>query len=243
MRRPAGGLTGAAERVGAGDVEVAQGHVPQPVRGPCIAQHDLGHELGGTVGRRRHRAIVLPHRRALGIAVDRGGRGEDEMAHPVLDRGFDQGARIRGIVAVIAERIAHRVRHDDRGGEMDDGVDPVLRDQRAHARLIAGIANHERRTRRHRPIEAGGEIVEHHHALAGIDQRVNHVASDIAGAAGHQGRHAAQCLAQRRRWGRVRSCVTSPVVTLLEFALVWRFRSPHHSCGEFEMRTSEPKPH
>ena len=78
---------------------------------------------------------------------------------------------------------------------MDDGVDPVLRDQRAHARLISGIADHERRTRRHRPIEAGGEIVEHHHALAGIDQRVNHVASDIAGAAGHQGRHAAQCLA------------------------------------------------
>jgi tetratricopeptide (TPR) repeat protein len=31
--------------------------------------------------------------------------------------------------------------------------------------------------------------------------------------------------------------------TLAEFALVWRFRSPHHSCGEFIMRTSEPKPH
>ena len=26
-------------------------------------------------------------------------------------------------------------------------------------------------------------------------------------------------------------------------ALVWRFRSPHHSCREFVMRTSEPKPH
>jgi CelD/BcsL family acetyltransferase involved in cellulose biosynthesis len=26
-------------------------------------------------------------------------------------------------------------------------------------------------------------------------------------------------------------------------ALVWRFRSPHHSCGESEMRTSEPKLH
>ena len=25
--------------------------------------------------------------------------------------------------------------------------------------------------------------------------------------------------------------------------LVWRFRSPHHSCRESEMRTSEPKPH
>ena len=26
-------------------------------------------------------------------------------------------------------------------------------------------------------------------------------------------------------------------------ALVWRFRSPHHSRSESEMRTSEPKPH
>src|SRR5262249_7433118 len=26
-------------------------------------------------------------------------------------------------------------------------------------------------------------------------------------------------------------------------ALVWRFRSPHHSCSDSEMRTSEPKPH
>jgi hypothetical protein len=25
--------------------------------------------------------------------------------------------------------------------------------------------------------------------------------------------------------------------------LVWRFRSPHHSRGKSEMRTSEPKPH
>ena len=25
--------------------------------------------------------------------------------------------------------------------------------------------------------------------------------------------------------------------------LVWRFRSPHHSGGESETRTSEPKPH
>jgi len=28
-----------------------------------------------------------------------------------------------------------------------------------------------------------------------------------------------------------------------ECALVWRFRSPHHPCRAFVMRTSEPKPH
>ena len=37
--------------------------------------------------------------------------------------------------------------------------------------------------------EAGRQIVEHDHALAGVDQRVHHVAADIAGAAGDQDRH------------------------------------------------------
>ena len=66
---------------------------------------------------------------------------------------------------------------------MDDGVDPVLRDQRRDARSISSFTDNKPHTLRNRPIEAGGEIVEHHHALAGIDERVNHVASDIAGAA------------------------------------------------------------
>ena len=82
------------------------------------------------------------------------------MLYPLIDRGLDQCARVHRIVAVIAERIANRVRHDDRGGEMDDGIDPVLRDQFGDARLISGVADQERRTRRHRPIEAGREIVE-----------------------------------------------------------------------------------
>ena len=112
------------------------------------------------------------------------------MAHAGFHHGLDQRARIHGIVAVIAERIADRIRHHDRSGKMDDGVDPMLGDQRRHTRLVSGFPDHERRALRHRPIEAGGEIVEHHHALAGIDQRVNHVAADIAGAAGDQDRHA-----------------------------------------------------
>ena len=68
---------------------------------------------------------------------------------------------------------------------MDDGLDLVLRDQRAHARLISRLCDDERRALRHRPVEPGRQIVEHDHALAEIDQRVNHMTSDITGAAGH----------------------------------------------------------
>ena len=41
-----------------------------------------------------------------------------------------------------------------------------------------------------RPVEAGREIVEHDDPLAGVEQRMDHVAADIAGAAGDQDRHA-----------------------------------------------------
>jgi len=71
---------------------------------------------------------------------------------------------------------------------MDNGVDPMRGDERAHARLIPGIAYDERRTWRHRPIEPGGQIIEHHGS--GVEEGKNHVAADVAGAAGNQDCHA-----------------------------------------------------
>jgi hypothetical protein len=56
--------------------------------------------------------------------------------------------------------------------------------------MIAGFADGERHALRQRPVEAGREIVEHDHTFARVDERVHHMASDIAGAAGNQDRHA-----------------------------------------------------
>jgi hypothetical protein len=70
-------------------VEVAQNHVGQPVGSTGVAQHDLGHQLGGTVRPCRHGGIFPPHRHTRGIAVDRRGRGKDEMAHAARDRSLD----------------------------------------------------------------------------------------------------------------------------------------------------------
>ena len=116
------------------------------------------------------------------------------MAHATLDGGLDQGTRFHRIVEIVAERIANRVRHHDRGGEMDDGVDPMLGHQCAHEPLITDVPDDQGRVPRHGPIETGGEIVKHHDPLAGIEQRVNHMASDIPGAAGDQDRHAGSSL-------------------------------------------------
>src|SRR5262249_36293956 len=73
---------------------------------------------------------------------------------------------------------------------MDDGIDLVVRDQRGNQRLVARLADDQRRPLRPRPIEAGRELVEHDHALARIDEGMNHVATDIAAAAGDEDGHA-----------------------------------------------------
>ena len=111
------------------------------------------------------------------------------MLDAAIDRALDQRARVHGVVAVVAERIAHRIRHDDRRGEMDDGFDTVFTNEPCHERLIAGLADDERYVLGKRPGKAGRQIVEHHDALAGIGKLVHHVAADVAGSAGDQDRH------------------------------------------------------
>src|SRR5262245_4779009 len=69
---------------------------------PASRNIDFAHQLRGPIGRGRHAGIVLAHRHALGISVDRRGRGEDEIAHPRFDRGLDQGAGVDRVVAVVA---------------------------------------------------------------------------------------------------------------------------------------------
>ena len=61
-------------------------------------------------------------------------------------------------------------------------ADDVMRlDQRLDQRLIADIADDERHAARDCGAEAGRQIVEHDHALAGIGQEMHHMTADIAG--------------------------------------------------------------
>src|SRR5262249_60079559 len=57
-------------------------------------------------------------------------------------------------------------------------------------RPISDFTQDERGALAYRPIKPGREVVEHHAALAGTDERMTHVASDIAATAGNQDRHA-----------------------------------------------------
>ena len=73
---------------------------------------------------------------------------------------------------------------------MDDRLDPVILDQRGDERLIADVADDRQHWLRQGRGEAGGQVVEHDDALAGIDQRMHGVAADISCAARDQHGHA-----------------------------------------------------
>ena len=176
-------------RVGAGHVEIAQRHIAEVMGAGGVLEHPFDHELRAAVGRDRRERRLLRHRLGRGLAVDRGGRGEDESLHPALDGRLDQRARVRGIVEVVAERIGDRFRHHDLRREMRDRVDPMLLDQRGDEIRVADVADDEPRRVRHSPVEPGRQIVEHDHALARIEETQRHVAADIARASGHQYGH------------------------------------------------------
>ena len=72
---------------------------------------------------------------------------------------------------------------------MNDRVDGFVAQQPPDKFLIAAVADHERHAGRNRPVVAGRQIVEHDHALAGVDEFEHHVAADIACSAGDQHCH------------------------------------------------------
>src|SRR6202012_944869 len=95
-----------------------------------------------------------------------------------LDLDVEQAARGHGVVAVIPERVAYRVRHYDRSSEMDDAFDFVRMDDALDEVFVGGVADEQRHAFGQEVGKAGRQIVDHDDAFAGIDQRANHVTSD-----------------------------------------------------------------
>ena len=102
---------------------------------------------------------------------------------------LQQVARLHRIGEVIAERIGDRIRHDDAGGEMDDGVDLVLAQDALDERAVADIAFDERHVGGHGPAEAGRQVVDHDRLFAVVEKFEDHMAADITGAARDQNAH------------------------------------------------------
>ena len=72
---------------------------------------------------------------------------------------------------------------------MDDAVDAVRGDHALDQVLVGGIADEQRHAFGQEGGKTGRQVVDHDDAFAGVHQRMNHVASDIAGAAGDKHGH------------------------------------------------------
>ncbi len=181
-------LAGPPTRIGPGHVEIAQGAIVEAVGRRDILQHGFGHQLGAAVGVDRRLVRRFGDRGVARRPIDgRGGR-EDEMRHASPHRDIHQCAALHRVVEVVAERVGHRIRHDHRTGEVQNGPDPVFGDQSAHQGLIGDVSLGEGNIGRARPAKAGGEIVDHDDRPSGVEEGEHHVAPHITSAAGDQDR-------------------------------------------------------
>jgi len=69
---------------------------------------------------------------------------------------------------------------------MHDRADPVLAEQAGEQGLVLDVAADKDGSGGHRPLEAGGKVVDYYFLSAGVDQGEHGMAADIAGAARHQ---------------------------------------------------------
>ena len=86
----------------------------------------FGGELRHGVGRHRRRRVVLAHRHAAALAVDRGARRKYQAClRARLPDGFEQVERRARVAIVIAQRLADRRGHAGEAGEVKNRRRPV----------------------------------------------------------------------------------------------------------------------
>src|SRR3712207_3865538 len=153
------------------DVEVAQagrGETPGRGDGPDHAVH---RELGGAVGVGRERGRGLGYWHLFRLAVDRGGRGEDEPGHPGLDHRLQQVQGAADVVAVVALRLLDGLADQRERSEVQDSVE-ALRNGAARTLVVEQVARDEPGPFRDRRLVSLREVVQDHRLVAGLDQLV-----------------------------------------------------------------------
>ena len=163
------GVVGLAEpRAGAGGVEIAQRDRAQAGGAGKPAEGALERRLGLAIDAHRRERLGLRQRRARRLAVDTGGRGEDEQAHVGCEHGLDQMQAIDDVVAVVPVGLPHRLRHEDGPGHVDDRFDALLAQERRKAGAISQVGDDEAGRRRDRCAVAVAEVVEDSDLVASV---------------------------------------------------------------------------
>ncbi len=171
--------------VGSAGVEIAQGDAANAAAQVHPAEDFLYHGLRFAIRADRTDGGVLGDGDGIGIAIDGGGGGEDELADARLDHGGEQGERAAGVVGEVKLRGAGGFADGDVGGEMDDGVDSLRRED---AREGSGVGEREMVEGDAGDVVAvaAGEVVDNDGVEAAFLEQVRGVRADVAGAAGDE---------------------------------------------------------
>ena len=158
-------------------------HGPGPDGPEAVGTALLGHQLRPAVGADRPGGRVLRDRDRGHGAVHGRGRREDERRDAGGDAALDQGVADDGVVAVVEQRLAHRLVDPDRAREMQHGGKPPGAEHGVQQAPVAGVALDQRHVRRQGRRAAARQVVEHQDRPAGFLERQNDMAADVAGAA------------------------------------------------------------
>jgi hypothetical protein len=178
-------LADLAGGIGTGRIEVTHSGGSQPVGPLEIAEHALEGELRCAIGIDRPFYCVLGDRHLVRHAVNRACRREDDPVDLLGQHRLEKAKPAGEVDVVIGPRVGHGFADKGECSEMHDGRWPDVAHHRPEALAVADIALDQRPpfdefavTRR--------EIVVDDRLEAGPGERLAAVATDIAGAAGHE---------------------------------------------------------
>jgi len=178
-------LADPAARIGAGGVEVAQGHVLEAVGHFEILEHLLDHELGRAVGAHGPGGMILGQRHAFRRTVGGAGARKDEARTAVAAHGRQQRQRPGHVVAVVLLRIGHGFAHVGEGGEMQHRLGLVFLERLVQIVAVQDIPT-QKRSPFDRPVMAVDHVVQGHRRVAGRPERLAGVGADVARPARYQ---------------------------------------------------------
>jgi hypothetical protein len=108
------------------------------------------------------------------------------VAYPLRDGALEKRSARCGVVAIVFEGIADRLRRDRRAGEVKDAANVVVAQKLPDERVVFHATFHEGRAWIHHPTDTGDEIIQDHSPESRVQQLQHGMASDIAGAARDQ---------------------------------------------------------
>jgi hypothetical protein len=92
------------------------------------------------------------------------------------------------------QRLAHRDPGVLEAGDVDDAAHPVVLHRLEQRTAVQDRAAHEGHAARHEVLVAGGQVIDHDGLEARGIQCPHDVGADVAGAAGHEPRHATKAI-------------------------------------------------